>query len=155
MDTQNDQLFLESLSLISQIKLRDYPSESSKFLFSEENYPDDARYVRVFCRKRSVFAHKSKYINERWEIVCYLSPPYYLYYLPSILLACLEQPTSMLSRAVAKSMVPTERGANLSKAYIDYAKEEREAYLAVAQFIKNNFADSRRKTEGNSVPQPS
>lgn len=61
----------------------------------------------------------------------------------------------MLSRVIAKSMVPAERGENLSKTYIDYTKEEKEAYWAAAQFIKINLADSLRKTEGNSMPQPS
>ena len=56
----------------------------------------------------------------------------------------------MLSRAVAKFMVPKEAGQNLSKSDIVYTNEEKEAYSAIAKYIKQNLAASDNKSEESS-----
>lgn len=92
-----------------------------------EDFKSDIRKIKALCRKRSPVAYGSRHLNVKWDIVTLLSPEYYLFYLPSILLACLAQPSGSLAWIVVKKRSPTR---------INYTAYEESAYWSVVSYIE-------------------
>lgn len=99
---------LSSLKLIARIQLRSWPSDAQVVTF-HDSYESDAAMVRRFCKNKTVFGRTSRYFVTRWDIVNYLSPDHFMFYLPAILLAMLEYPKSQLSSFLISSRLYREQ----------------------------------------------
>lgn len=124
---RNDEQFLLALNEISKIESRFWPENEPLFAFSED-FESDASGVRRFCKARRIFAHRLAYIQERWDIVLYLSKSHFLFYLPAIMLASIDKPTASLASALIKYRGPSEQ--------LVYTVQEQVAFLAVKAYVE-------------------
>lgn len=104
-----DETFSASLKAISDITLRDYPETASMYTF-HEGFRSDIRGIRSLCKERRTFGHSCKYFNDRWDLVLLLADEFFMFYLPAVLLACLDEPDGNLAATLAK---PVRRRKNL------------------------------------------
>lgn len=94
-----DSIVMQAIAAISRIQLRDFPEDVVPCVFHEA-YESDIKNVKVFCKVRTVFGHSGCQLLTGWDTVCYLRQPYFLFYLPSILLQVIQHPATGLASVV-------------------------------------------------------
>ena len=133
-----DRHFQAALSAISKIEAREWPEASKPYEF-HESFTSDIQRIERFCRSRRIYGRSSKYLNSNWDTVCYLTAPYFLYYLPGILVAMLESPEGPLAKILIASRLRREADS--------FTKWELEAVGSVEAYLSLGgiTADSERK----------
>lgn len=91
-----EQARIEALEAISRIPLRTRPENIKPYAFSDE-FRSDVEDVLRFCRNRSPYARSPRYIERNSDATFYITNPYYVFYLPGILLTALEFPNGQVA----------------------------------------------------------
>ena len=94
-----DSIAMQAIAAISRIQLRDFPEDVAPCDF-HESFESDIINVTEFCKVRSVFGHSGCQLLTGWDTVSYLRQPYFLFYLPSILLQVIQHPATGLAYVV-------------------------------------------------------
>lgn len=121
-----DAIALQAIAAISRIRLRDFPDDVVPCVFHEA-FESDIKNVNEFCKVRSVFGHSGCQLLTGWETVCYLRQPYFLFYLPSILLQVIQHPATGLASIVLNRKFIEKEGLP--------TKEEQEAIDLVGKAV--------------------
>ena len=95
-DIEFDRAFLKAVDLIGQIELRPWPEGEPMYTF-HEGFESDIKEIKRFCKIRSRSKRSLNSILSYSNAIHLMSPPYYLYYLPTTLLATIQQPKSQLA----------------------------------------------------------
>lgn len=144
MSENADSIAMQAIAAIGKIQLRDFPEDVVPCVFHEA-FESDIKNVNEFCKVRSVFGHSGCQLLTGWDTVCYLRQPYFLFYLPSILLQVIQHPATGLASVVLNRKFKEKEGlpTNVEQEAIDLVGK---AVLASGQMVLSEdgrFVDNR------------